>query len=60
MNYERAIGYEQGMQQGMEILVESHIKLGIAEISIVEILQEKYNLDKEEALELIASVKEKM
>ncbi len=72
MDYERQIGYEQGVQQGIEqgieqgiqrgieVLIESHINLNIPEISTIKVLQDKYNINEERALELIESVKEKI
>ena len=64
MDYEREIGYEQGMQQGMqqgmEILVMNNIECEISDDKTIKVLQRKYNLDEEQALELITSVKAKM
>ncbi|MBE5965277.1 MAG: Rpn family recombination-promoting nuclease/putative transposase [Lachnospira sp.] len=64
MDYEREIGYEQGMQQGMqqgmEILIINNIECEISDDKTIKVLQKKYNLDEEQALELIASVKAKM
>ena len=60
MKYERAEGYEEGMQQGMEILIINNIECEISDDKTIKVLQKKYNLDEEQALELIASVKAKM
>jgi len=45
------------MQQGMEILIINNIECEISDDKTIKVLQKKYNLDEEQALELIASVK---
>ena len=49
-------GIQQGIQQGIQILIEDNLEEKIPEDRIIEKLQKKFKLNKEEAVKVFGEI----